>query len=504
MKTTFKSVLKNSLLILGLAISSVVNAQTCTPMGDQVTYGTSDTWIGYVYSGMSFTTYRGYVTEGTSGNPAFDQSFGGANVTYNTNGCPITTQNFSVRYRLRKTYTNQNVQFTVGGDDGYRLSIDGGATWLINRWSDQSYVTTSATALMNGTYDIVLEYYENAGDNRITFAQTVICSGTEDQSVYGTGNVWRGYIYSGQNFNTYKGLRLEGSAGDPNFDENFGGDNVTISGLSCPQTTENFSTRFRLTRNMPAGTYVFTVGGDDGYRFSLDGGATWAINRWSTQSYVVTSHTVSLSGTYDMVIEYFENTGQNRISFTMSASLLPVKLTAFNTVLLSNNKAQISWKAQSETNFEKYIIQKSTNGSTFTDIATVAPKTGNQYENNYLITDAVNGSGTVYYRLAMKDLDGSITYSLVSTLLVSKITETKIYPTITNGNSIILESPVAIEKAKIDLYDMNGRLLESKATQVRYGKQELSLVATKRIKGSYLVRVSDKDALVINKIIMVQ
>ncbi|RYZ16678.1 MAG: hypothetical protein EOP49_51440, partial [Sphingobacteriales bacterium] len=272
-----------------------LNGQACTPAGNPATYGTNNVWIGYVYSGTNFNTYRGYVTAGTTASNAFDQNFGGGNVSYATNGCPVTTELFSVRYRLTKTYTNQNIDFTVSGDDGYRLSIDGGATWLINRWNDQSYTTSTASTFMNGTYNLVLEFYENSGDNRITFSTAVACTGAGNPATYGTNNVWQAYIYQGLNFNTYKGSKTVGATLDPNFDEGFGGDNVSMTFLTCPINTEGFSARFRLTRNMPAGTYVFTVGGDDGYRFSLDGGATWVIDRWVTQSYGITSYTATLS-----------------------------------------------------------------------------------------------------------------------------------------------------------------------------------------------------------------
>jgi hypothetical protein len=256
-----KRIYKFVFIIVCLFSRFIVNGQPCTPAGNPATYGTGNVWIGYVYSGTNFNTYRGYVNAGTAGSYAFDQNFGGASVTYATNGCPVTTDVFSVRYRLTKNFTNQNIDFTVSGDDGFRLSIDGGATWLINRWNDQSYSTVTASAYMNGTYNLVLEYYENTGDNRITFSAVAGCIGAGDPSVYGTSNTWQAYIYEGMNFNSYKGSKTEGSALDPNFDESFGGDNVTMSFLTCPINTQAFSARFRLTRNMPAGTYVFTIGG---------------------------------------------------------------------------------------------------------------------------------------------------------------------------------------------------------------------------------------------------
>ena len=288
----------------------------CTALGDQVSYGTSNTWIEYLYDNLDFTSYMGYVNEGTPGNPNFDESFGGDNVNYNTNGCAVYTETFSARYKLTKTFAAGNYQFTVGADDGYRLSLDGGTTWVINNWNDQSYTITSYTTSLNGTYNLVIEYYENGGGNRISFNVQTACLGSEDQSIYGTGNIWNGYIYDRTNFNQYNGMVNEGSAAGPNFDENFGGDNVIYATSACGVQTETFSARYRLQKTMPNGNYIFTVGGDDGYRLSLDGGSTWVINQWNDQSYMSATYSTTLNGTYNIVLEYFENGGKTGSALT--------------------------------------------------------------------------------------------------------------------------------------------------------------------------------------------
>ncbi|MBL7758815.1 MAG: hypothetical protein JNL59_15505, partial [Chitinophagaceae bacterium] len=100
------------LSFIGIIIHSTTKSQ-CTPQGNQVSYGTGDVWIGYVYDNINFTGYAGYVTEGTAGNPAFDQSFGGSNTNYTTNGCSIYTSTYSVRYKLNKTFAAGGYEFTV-------------------------------------------------------------------------------------------------------------------------------------------------------------------------------------------------------------------------------------------------------------------------------------------------------------------------------------------------------------------------------------------------------
>jgi hypothetical protein len=208
-------------------------AQTCTPQGDEVSYGTNNIWIGYAYDNSNLTSYSGYVNEGTVSNAAFDQNFGGDNVMYATNGCSVSTSTFSMRYRLTKTFANDTYMFTVGGDDGYRLSIDGGATWIINRWNDQSYNVTAHTVALNGTYNLVLEYYENGGGNRISFNVAQACVATGNTSIYGSGNIWNGYVFDGINFNVYAGMVEQGTITSPNFDQNFGGANTAYNTSNC-------------------------------------------------------------------------------------------------------------------------------------------------------------------------------------------------------------------------------------------------------------------------------
>lgn len=150
-----------------------VVASSNTGAGDEVTYG-NESWIGYVYDGAdNFTTnYKGEIFE----TEIFDENFGGNNTTTSTTGCDFETETFSVRFKMRKNFSCGDYTFTIGADDGVRLSIDGGATWLLNDYSNHGYrtVTSGATNLPDGTYDLVIEYYEAGGGNRVTFDYSVV------------------------------------------------------------------------------------------------------------------------------------------------------------------------------------------------------------------------------------------------------------------------------------------------------------------------------------------
>ncbi len=494
------------ILVFSLKCCNKSWAFDCSPNGDQVSYGTNNTWIGYVYQGINFNTYKGYVQEGIGSNPNFNQTFGGNQVNYNTNGCTAYTDTFSVRYKLTKNFANGYYDITVGGDDGYRLSIDGGNTWIINRWVDQSYASTTYSIQLNGTYNLVLEFYERFGENRISFNVGPGCAPNGDPAVAGTNNVWRGYLYQGNNFQTYRGFITEGSSASPNFNEVFGGANVNFATSSCAVQTENFSARFRLQMNLVAAAYVFTVGGDDGYRFSLDGGNTWVINNWNAHSYTSSSYMANLSGPVNMVIEYFENGGDNRVSFAMSSnSTLPVKLTAFSAKAAATDKVQLNWKVSEEVNFSHYVVQRSTGGQAFTDIAIEYGQENDVHKlTSYQYTDQLNYNGMVHYRLMMVDKDGRSEYSGITTVSLNiKEGTVKIYPTLVESGTIYVETAGSLEQGKVEIVDMNGRIMLSQK-QVTGLRQQISLGDRNLSAGSYLVRVMDGNRLVAGKLVMVR
>lgn len=144
----------------------------CLPTGDQTSYG-NGSWVGYVYnssSAGSFTTYRGTVTEIEN----FDRDMStGTPSGATTNICSANSNLFATRYKMNKSYIAGVYTFTIGADDGVRLSIDGGSTWLINDWADHGYRTLTGSAYLSGSTNVVLEYYENGGSARVSVSSTM-------------------------------------------------------------------------------------------------------------------------------------------------------------------------------------------------------------------------------------------------------------------------------------------------------------------------------------------
>jgi len=507
MKTiTPKNVAKLLFFVL-ILLSQKLFSQCPTPPGNQSSFG-AGSWIGYVYNAVNTsnpptnaftTTYRGYITQ-----PEIFNLDLGTGALSGSNLCGTYTDQFSIRFKMTQNFPAGNYSFEVGGDDGYRLSFDGGATFPISNWNEHSYTSSTGTYYLSGNVNLVLEYFEQGGSSRISFSYancthpstaptaitgtnsicsgssttltatggtiaatgiyqwgtgtignniisgqtgasitvspttnttywvrrvdpapcasntagisqtvsvvnvstaptsisgiTTICLGNSttltasggslgsngtyewgtgytaglniipgatsstltvnpttttgywvrrvdstpcststtaaattvnvntppgDQTTYGS-NSWIGYVYSGLDASnppsniataTYRGYITQPEIFD--YDLN----NGSVSGGNlCGTYADQFFIRYKMTRNFTAGYYTFTVGGDDGYRLSLDGGATFLISNFVDHSYASsTSSTIYLNGNIDLVLEYYEQGTYSRLSFNYTS-----------------------------------------------------------------------------------------------------------------------------------------------------------------------------------------
>jgi len=181
-------VLLISLLLNGFTVYS----QCPTPPGDQTSFGQGE-WIGYVYTGYTpgsppaaafGGTYNGYITETETFNHAF-----GAGAVSGANLCGTYTDFFAIRYKMEKVFSPGYYRLIFGGDDGYRLSVDGGATYpdsLNPAWNSHGYYTSAPILYLDGTSQLVLDYYEDGGGAQVSFSYELMdCTSTAPTSISG-------------------------------------------------------------------------------------------------------------------------------------------------------------------------------------------------------------------------------------------------------------------------------------------------------------------------------
>ena len=208
----------------------------------------------------------------------------------------VPADNFSARWTRSVDVAEAGAyKFTVTGDDGVRLFVDGRK--VLDKWIPQGRTTyTVNRALTQGAHQIVLEYFEAGGDAvaKLGYEPTSEPVPPEPPPE----------PFTAQYFAT------SGLSGDPvltrsddaiDFDWGEGS-----PGLAVPANL--FSARWTKTKDYAEGTYRFTVTGDDGIRVLVDG--TEVVDGWFYQA--PTTYTADMplaAGQHTVVVEYFEHTG---------------------------------------------------------------------------------------------------------------------------------------------------------------------------------------------------
>lgn len=96
---------------------------------------------------------------------------------------------------------------------------------------------------------------------------------------------------------------------------------------------------------------------------------------------------------------------------------LPVTLLDFNATLI-DGKVQLSWATATEQQSDRFALERSRNGITFEEIASIKAA-GTSYETNtYTFRDEQPLPGSNYYRLRQVDFDGKYEYGPVKTVKV--------------------------------------------------------------------------------------
>ena len=106
--------------------------------------------------------------------------------------------------------------------------------------------------------------------------------------------------------------------------------------------------------------------------------------------------------------------------------VLPISELTF-TALKENNSVKLYWKTTNEINTSHFNIQRSANGTSFTNFGSVTARniSGN---NDYNFRDVNPIDGVNFYRLQMVDIDGKTTYSSIIKILFTGMNGLQVFP----------------------------------------------------------------------------
>lgn len=207
-------------------------------------------------------------------------------------GAPVPglpTDNFSVRWSRSLLFDEGLYRFHILVDDGARLWLDD--QLILDSWKDGSLREVVAERqLGNGNHALRLEYYERSGDAAVRLWWERIATSSYPD--------WKGEYWSNGSF-----------AGSPVLARN---DSViNFFWYSQPPApgvaADNFSVRWSRQVNFDSGLYRFYAEADDGIRLYIDGYPV--INEWHGSNNSVYTADVTVSGSRQVVVEYYEHSG---------------------------------------------------------------------------------------------------------------------------------------------------------------------------------------------------
>ena len=271
------------------------------------------------------TGLQGIYFNGTtlSGNPLLTRIDSSINFNFSYGNQPqvlspapgiVPEDGYSVRWTgLVQPLYSETYTFSTVSDDGIRLWVNG--VLLIDNWMNQSATEkTGSISLVGGEkYKIMIEYFENTG-NAVT--QLYWTSASTQKAIIPTSQLYPPAAGIGLQGTYYKGIQLSGTPLltriDPsiNFDLRYGKQPQVLSPAPGIVPEDMFSVRWTgQVQPLYSETYTFYTLSDDGVRLWVNG--TQLVNNWTNQSATEKNGSITLVAgqKYDIVIEYFENTG---------------------------------------------------------------------------------------------------------------------------------------------------------------------------------------------------
>ncbi|OWP63790.1 hypothetical protein CDA63_07320 [Hymenobacter amundsenii] len=215
-----------------------------------------------------------------------------------------------------------------------------------------------------------------------------------------------------------------------------------------------------------------------------------------TGQFIVDDRTLLVAGTYPVQVRTTDITGGitiQTVNIVIKSRPLPVTLTSF-AAQAAGNDAKLTWKTAVELNNDRFVVERSFDGTSFVAVGEVKGQGTSSNATTYQLTDArvaaKASNGLAYYRLRQVDTDGTASVSEVVTVRfpLSARAQVSVYPnpaTSTQDAQLDLSGAPA-GTYQVTLVDMTGRVLRS-FTQLG-GSNELLNVAGLPA-GTYLVQV---------------
>ena len=182
---------------------------------------------------------------------------------------------------------------------------------------------------------------------------------------------------------------------------------------------------------------------------------------------------------------------------------LPVDLQYF-TAHKKNEYVVLTWKTSAEIDVDKFEIQYSTDGKTWSDIGSIQAKGNGQKEAFYDFEHLINPQmpPILYYRLTILDKNGTSRYSPIATVNVSERLTFALFPNpahFTEGSYLSVNNAPQSATLTVNVVDMLGRLVWSQTLDTAAkSPYHLDWTQAHLSAGLYTIAVSNRQNVLFN------
>ena len=267
---------------------------------------------------------------------------------------------------------------------------------------------------------------------------------------------------------------------------------TAATGVQATAFTANWTpvagvTGYRLDVSMAADFSSFVTGYQNLY---VAGG--------TTSSYTVTGLSQGTTYYYRVrsasqytVGEFASGNSNVQTQATGTGAPLPVKLASFKGAQTSGG-IELQWSNLTESDVARYVVERSTDGRSFTTVATVSSVRNSGGAANYTQLDAAPVQGTNYYRLQIAELSGKVSYSgIVRITLGSTGGALDIYPNPLQGNVLGLQAGNLLKgNYSVKIISALGQVVDTKTLNHTGGSFSQTILLNTLKSGVYTLYLS--------------
>ena len=166
-----------------------------------------------------------------------------------------------------------------------------------------------------------------------------------------------------------------------------------------------------------------------------------------------------------------------------SLGALPVNIKSITAVHNNDKTNTVYWNVENETNIEKYVVEKSLNGTAFNTLETALPKINNGGAANYNLVDLHPSEATNFYRVKAISVGGFVQYSKI----------VKLTSALPSSSILLYPNPVVEHKANLHfnnieagnytviVYNAKGQRLQMSHILTTFKTEEIAL----KLNGSF-------------------